>query len=127
MSARGVQMVGVFSNMQEGQAEVAAFAKGRGLAFPIVRDGDAAMVKRFGATMTPQAFVVDPAGAVVYSGRVDDSADASAVHQQGLAGGLGFGTCRAARGAGPDGRLRVHHPPARRSSGVVRRSPTPMM
>ena len=86
--ARGVQMVGVFSNMQEGQAEVAAFAKGRGLAFPIVRDGSAAMAKRFGATMTPQAFVVDPAGAVVYSGRVDDSADASAVHHKDLQGAL---------------------------------------
>ncbi len=82
--ARGVQTVGVFSNMQEGQPEVASFAKGQGLAFPVMRDGDAAMAKRFGATMTPQAFVVNPAGAVVYSGRVDDSADASSVQHRDL-------------------------------------------
>ena len=87
--ARGVQMVGVFSNMQEGQAEVAAFAKGRALIFPVVRDADASLAARFGATMTPQAFVVDPSGAVVYSGRVDDSADASAVHHKDLQEALG--------------------------------------
>ena len=82
--ARNVQMVGVFSNMQEGQPEVAAFAKGRALAFPIVRDGDAAMATRFHATMTPQVFVVNSSGALVYSGRVDDSADASLVHHRDL-------------------------------------------
>jgi thiol-disulfide isomerase/thioredoxin len=82
--ARGVQMVGVFSNMQEGQPEVAAFAKERGLAFPVVRDGDASFAARFHAMMTPQAFVVNPMGAVVYSGRVDDSADASQVHHRDL-------------------------------------------
>lgn len=81
---RGVQTLGVFSNMQEGRAEVAAFAKGRGLAFPIVRDGDARLASQFHATMTPQAFVVNSSGAVVYSGRVDDNADASQVHHRDL-------------------------------------------
>ena len=82
--SRNIQMVGVFSNMQEGQPEVAAFAKGRALAFPILRDGDAAIATRFHATMTPQVFVVNSSGALVYSGRVDDSADASQVHHRDL-------------------------------------------
>ncbi len=81
---RGVRMIGVFSNMQEGQAEVAAFAKGRQFAFPVVRDGDASLAAKYGATMTPQAFVIDPSGRVVYSGRVDDSADASQVRRRDL-------------------------------------------
>lgn len=83
--ARGVQFIGVFSNMQEGQAEVTAFAHDRHFAFPVVRDADAKFVQRFGATMTPQVFVVVPSGKVVYQGRIDDNADASAVHRQDLA------------------------------------------
>ena len=86
--AQGVQMVGVFSNMQEGQTEVAVYAKSRGLTFPVVRDGDASLAAKYGATMTPQAFVISPQGAVVYQGRVDDSADTSQVHHQDLKAAL---------------------------------------
>ena len=82
--ARGVSVVGVFSNMQEGQAEIEAFARSRQLAFPIVLDAQAKMADQYGATMTPQAFVVNSIGAVVYRGRIDDSADASAVHHRDL-------------------------------------------
>lgn len=87
-AAQGVQVIGVFSNMQEGQAEVTAYAQGRGITFPVVRDGDARLAARYGATMTPQAFVVDPSGAVIYSGRVDDNADASQVHRRDVAAAL---------------------------------------
>lgn len=77
--SRGVRFVGVFSNMQEGTAEMQAFAKGRGFVFPVVRDADASLAQKFGARMTPQAFVVDPSGAVVYAGRIDDSFDGAVV------------------------------------------------
>ena len=87
-AVQGVQIVGVFSNMQEGQAEVTAYAQGRHLEFPVVRDADAHLAARYGATMTPQAFVLDPTGKVVYAGRVDDSADASQVHVRDLAAAL---------------------------------------
>jgi peroxiredoxin len=87
-TARGVQWIGVFSNMQESPSEVAAFAKSRGLSFPIVRDGDARLAERFHATMTPQVFVVNSAGTVVYQGRVDDNADASLVHKRDLQAAL---------------------------------------
>ena len=81
---RGVVVTGIFSNMQEGQAEVDAYAKSRGLLFPVVRDGDAALAAKYGATMTPQAFVVNPAGKVVYQGRIDDNADTSLVKHRDL-------------------------------------------
>ena len=85
---RGVQMVGVFSNMQEGQAEVAAYAKSRSLAFPVMRDADASLAAKYGATMTPQSFVINPQGTVVYQGRVDDSADTSQVRHRDLQAAL---------------------------------------
>ncbi len=81
---RGVALIGVFSNIQEGQAEVAAFAKSHAFAFPIVRDADASLAVRYGATMTPSAFVVNAAGQTVYQGRIDDNADSSAVHHHDL-------------------------------------------
>ena len=81
---RGVVVTGVFSNMQEGQAEVTAYAKSRGFLFPTVWDGDASLVAKYGATMTPQAFVVDPLGKVVYQGRIDDNADTTQVKHRDL-------------------------------------------
>ena len=85
---RGVVVIGVFSNIQEGQAEVAAFAKSHAFAFPVVRDGDASLAAKYGATMTPQAFVVDASGQTVYQGRIDDNADTTLVHHHDLAAAL---------------------------------------
>lgn len=88
-ASQGVQMVGVFSNMQEGTAEVAAFVKGRRFAFPAVRDANAELAEQYGATMTPQAFVINSRGKVVYQGRIDDNADSSLVHHRDLQAALG--------------------------------------
>ena len=85
---RGIALIGVFSNVQEGQAEVAAFAKSHAFTFPTVRDADASLAVKYGATMTPQAFVVSPSGQVVYSGRIDDNADTTQVHHHDLADAL---------------------------------------
>ena len=85
---RGVALIGVFSNIQEDQAEVAAFAKSHAFAFPTIRDADASLAAKYGATMTPQAFVVNQAGQVVYSGRIDDNADTTLVHHRDLAAAL---------------------------------------
>ncbi len=85
---RGVALIGVFSNIQEEQAEVAAFAKSHAFVFPTIRDADASLAAKYGATMTPQAFVVNPAGQVVYSGRIDDNADTTLVHHRDLAAAL---------------------------------------
>ena len=85
---RGVNLIGVFSNVQEGPAEVAAFTKSHAFAFPIVRDGDASLAAKYGATLTPSAFVVIPSGQVVYAGRIDDNADSTQVHHRDLAAAL---------------------------------------
>ena len=85
---RGVALIGVFSNVQEGQAEVSAFAKSHAFTFPIVRDADASLAVKYSAVTTPSAFVVNPAGQVVYSGRIDDNADTTLVHYRDLASAL---------------------------------------
>jgi len=84
----GVALIGVFSNIQEGQAEVNAFAKSHAFTFPVIRDTDASLATKYGATLTPSAFVVSQSGQVVYAGRIDDNADTTLVHHSDLADAL---------------------------------------
>ncbi len=42
------------------------------LAHPLLLDEDGQVGKTYGATATPQLFVIDPAGTLVYSGALDD-------------------------------------------------------
>jgi len=81
---KGVQFIGVFSNMQEGQAEISAFAKSRRVDFRTVRDADGHLAAKYGAMMTPQAFVETASEKIVYRGRIDDNADTSLVHRRDL-------------------------------------------
>jgi mono/diheme cytochrome c family protein len=49
-----------------------AHAKDFGLRFPLILDRRGALVRKLGATMTPEAFVIDDRGQVRYHGRIDD-------------------------------------------------------
>ncbi len=50
-------------------------AKAWGLGHPILRDVDGAVGKAYGATNTPNMFVIGPDGTVVYAGAIDNSPD----------------------------------------------------
>ncbi len=51
----------------------AQYAAEKGLTIPYLADPDSKVARAFGATRTPQAFVFDSAGTLVYSGAIDDS------------------------------------------------------
>lgn len=62
-----------------------ARAKKLGLKFPYVVDATSDVARAFGATRTPEVFLFDAKGALVYHGAVDDnSRDAGAVKQRWL-------------------------------------------
>ena len=82
--SQGVQFRGIFSNMQESQAEIGRFTQSRQLSFECVKDADGHLAAKYGATMTPQAFVEDPSGKILYQGRIDDNVDTSQVHKRDL-------------------------------------------
>lgn len=67
---RGVLFVGVFPNAAETATEVRRFAQGAGLTFPVYRDPQQLAASRFGARMTPEAFLLDDAGTLIYRGAV---------------------------------------------------------
>jgi len=69
---RGVRFVGINSNLQDSMPELAAYVKKHELVFPVVKDYDRAAALGFGATRTPEVFVVDAAGVIRYQGRIDD-------------------------------------------------------
>ncbi len=73
--AKGVTFVTVNSNKTEPAAEVAEDAKKNGFAFPVLKDERNEVADLYDAQHTPQVYVVDPKGTLVYTGRIDESTD----------------------------------------------------
>ncbi len=66
-------MVGVCVDPDLSVDDVAKHAQEYGLKFPIALDRDGSLASRFGAKVTPEAFVLDDSGTVRYRGRIDDT------------------------------------------------------
>jgi peroxiredoxin/mono/diheme cytochrome c family protein len=68
---RGVAFLGINSNRQDSITEVAAHARIHGIEFPILKDLSNVVADQFGATRTPELFVLDEKRVVRYHGRID--------------------------------------------------------
>jgi peroxiredoxin len=77
--ARGVNVVGINSNSTEPAAEVKQHAADKGLTFTILKDAGNVIADRFDAQVTPEAYVLDASGKLVYHGRVDNSRAGDAI------------------------------------------------
>ena len=71
--AKGVNVVGINSNSTEPAAEVKQHAADKGLNFTILKDAGNVVADRFGAQVTPEAYLLDASGKLVYHGRIDNS------------------------------------------------------
>jgi peroxiredoxin len=71
--AKGINVIGINSNNTEPAAEIKSHATERGLTFPILKDEGNKVADRFGATKTPEAYVLDANLKLVYHGRIDNS------------------------------------------------------
>ena len=69
---RGVAFVAINSNVHDSLAEIAASARTHGLEFPVLKDPGNRVADQFGATRTPEVFVLDRDRVIRYSGRIDD-------------------------------------------------------
>lgn len=67
-----VQFIGINSNPQDSSAEVAKFQKEMSIKFAMIKDSSQLIAKRFKATRTAEAVLVDSSGQVLYQGRIDD-------------------------------------------------------
>ena len=76
---QGVQFAGIFPDVGEDAAQVANHAKEKGLTFLCLRDDTAKEAKQFTASVTPEVYVTDAQGNLVFHGPVDDSQEVSGV------------------------------------------------
>ena len=75
----GVGVIAINSNdpaqvAEDGFEEMQRRAKERGFQFPYVVDATSQVAAAFGATRTPEAFLFDRTGKLVYHGAIDDNA-----------------------------------------------------
>lgn len=68
----GVVFIGINSNVQDSNSEVAAHAQRHGITFPVLKDPGNVVADQFAAIRTPEVFVLDADRKVRYWGRIDD-------------------------------------------------------
>jgi peroxiredoxin len=71
-AGKGVQFLGINSNVHDTPTRIAAHVKANSIPFPVLRDPANVVADDFGARRTPEAFVLSPAGKVLYQGKIDD-------------------------------------------------------
>ena len=71
----GFAFVGVHANGDEPLDLSQKYFKEAALGFPVIRDVEQKLAKEFRALKTPHAFVVSPAGALLFKGGISSSSD----------------------------------------------------
>ena len=71
--ARGINVIGINSNVAEPAAAVKAHAATHHLTFPILKDSGNKIADQLGASVTPEAYFLDANNKLVYRGRIDNS------------------------------------------------------
>jgi len=72
---KGIAFVGINSNKAEPAAETAEHARKNGLVFTVVKDPGNKVADAYGAQKTPEVFLLDAAGKLIYHGRIDENQD----------------------------------------------------
>lgn len=67
-----VRIIGVNSNRQDSMAEVRAYVDEHFVSFPVIHDRGNVIADRYGATRTPEVFLLDDQLQLRYHGRIDD-------------------------------------------------------
>ncbi len=87
-SPLGVAFVGIDANSTEPTPEVAAFAKAKGFPFPVLKDAGDVAADKYKAHVTPETYVINDHGVLVYHGRIDNDMDTASVKTHELADAL---------------------------------------
>jgi len=81
---KGFSFIGINSNKAEDPAEMSDHAQKHDWNFPVLKDKGNVIADKYGASVTPEVFVIDPQGVLKYHGRIDDSQDPSGVGEKTL-------------------------------------------
>jgi len=84
----GVNIVGINSNEDESDQDVVEQKFEHKLDFQILKDNDNVVADKYGATVTPEAFLIDTNGTIIYHGRIDNSLEINKVKTHDLTDAL---------------------------------------
>jgi peroxiredoxin len=82
--AKGVNVIGINANAPESLDDIKAHAARNNLTFTILKDAGSHVADQLGATNTPEAFLLDATGKLVYRGRIDNSRSGQAINSNDL-------------------------------------------
>jgi peroxiredoxin len=83
-AARGINVIGINSNVTESADAVKAHAAEKHLNFTILKDPGNKIADQLGAMHTPEAYYVDANNRLLYHGRIDNNKDQSQVESSEL-------------------------------------------
>jgi peroxiredoxin len=82
--ARGVSVIGINSNSTESADDIKHHAAEHHLTFTILKDKGNKVADQLDATNTPEVFLLDAAGKLVYRGRIDNSRSGQSISSNDL-------------------------------------------
>lgn len=82
--ARGINVIGINSNVAEPADAVKAHALSHKMTFVILKDNGNKIADALGATRTPETYFLDVNNKLLYHGRIDNSRDTSQVNSNEL-------------------------------------------
>jgi len=71
--AIGITVIGINSNVKEDADAIRGHAAENKLSFPILKDPSNKIADKLGATVTPEAYLLDGSNKLIYHGRIDNS------------------------------------------------------
>jgi peroxiredoxin len=77
--AKGINVIGINSNVAEDGAACKAHASENKLTFTILKDPGNKIADKLGASVTPEAYLLDASNKLLYHGRIDNSRNAAQV------------------------------------------------
>ncbi len=86
--SKGVAVVGINANKEEQVERIAAHAKEHGFKFPVLKDVNNKIADLYGAAVTPETYVINSQGKLLYHGRIDDSRNLAKVTSNDLSDAL---------------------------------------
>lgn len=86
--AKGIAVIGINANVAEDAAAVKAHAAEHKLAFTILKDPGNKIADKLGASVTPEAYFLDPNNKLLYHGRIDNSRNPGQVETNDLRNAL---------------------------------------
>ncbi len=81
---KGIKFVGINANVRESVQDIAEHSKQHDFGFPVLKDEGNKIADAYGAQVTPEIFVMNPEGKLLYHGRIDDSRNPAKVQTQDL-------------------------------------------